>query len=59
MSEVPLYRRAYVGAYDLLGVEYDPHATGEIAFPVPQRCLAHKRMHPSKDHNRALGICLL
>jgi hypothetical protein len=27
MSEVPLYRRAYVGAYALLGVEYDPLAT--------------------------------
>jgi len=27
MSEVPLYRRAYVGACDLLGVEYDPLAT--------------------------------
>jgi len=24
MSEVPLYRRAYVGASDLLGGKYDP-----------------------------------
>ena len=33
------YRRAYVGAYDLLGVEHDPLATYGRGYDLPARNL--------------------